>query len=177
MTSTFWPASASATARLHDVSVLPVPPFGPSTQTSRPRAARRPRCPRPGRRAIALLIANRSCSFDCGKIAMSAAPDLERPPEEPVRRGGREDDDRHVGRRAMRAVDDLQRPVVLAALAGDDDDVRVVRLERPDRLVDALGHPEELEARVVGQAALHVEGVEPFDGDDCADRVFHGRLP
>ena len=74
----------------------------------------------------------------------------------------------------MRAVDDLQRPVVLAALAGDDDDVRALRLERPDRLVDALGHPQELEARVVGQAALHVEGIEPFDGDDCADRGIHG---
>jgi hypothetical protein len=100
--------------------------------------------------------------------------DLERPPEEPVRRGGREDDDRHVRRRAMRAVDDLQRAVVLAALAGDDEHVRALRLERTDRLVEAVRHPEQLEARVVGQGPLDVEGVEPLDCDDCANCVIHG---
>ena len=70
---------------------------------------------------------------------------------------------------AMGAVDDLERPVVLAALAGDEEDVDVPRLQRADGLVDAVGHPDELEARVVGQGALHVEGVEPLDGDERAD--------
>ncbi len=45
----------------------------------------------------------------------------------------------------------------------------VLRLQRPDRLVDAVGQPDELEARIVGQRSLDVEGVEPFDGDDRAD--------
>ena len=66
ITSTFWCASASATARLQAVSVLPVPPFGPSTQMSRAS----PRWPfasaLDGRRAIAFDITKRSCSFDCG---------------------------------------------------------------------------------------------------------------
>ena len=41
-----------------------------------PFALRPPPCaePRLGARVIALLIANRSCSFDCGNSAMSAAP-------------------------------------------------------------------------------------------------------
>ncbi len=62
-----------------------------------------------------------------------------------------------AGAVAVRAVDDLERPVVLAALAGDDEDVGVTRLQRADGLVDAVGHPEQLEARVVGQGALDVE--------------------
>ena len=76
-----------------------------------------------------------------------------------------------VGRGAVRAVDDLERPVVLAALAGDEEDVDLAGLQRADRLVDAVGHPDELEARVVGQGPLDVEGVEPLDGDECADRA------
>ena len=77
----------------------------------------------------------------------------------------------------MRAVDDLERPVVLAALAGDDEDVRLLRLEGTDRLVDAVGHPQELEARVVGHGSLDVERVQSLDGDDCADWVVRRRLP
>ena len=73
----------------------------------------------------------------------------------------------------MRAVDDLERPVVLAALAGDEEDVDVTALERADGLVDAVGDADELEARVVGQGPLDVEGVEAFDGDECADGAFH----
>ena len=80
-----------------------------------------------------------------------------------------------VGRCPVRAVDDLERPVVLASLAGDEDDVDVTSLERTDRLVDPVGEPDELEVRVVGQGPLDVEGVEAFDCDECADGAFHCR--
>ena len=78
-----------------------------------------------------------------------------------------------VGSRAVRAVDDLERPVVLAALAGDEEHVDVLLLERADGLVDAVGHPDELEARIVGQGSLDVEDVETFDCDECADGAVH----
>ena len=75
----------------------------------------------------------------------------------------------------MRAVDDLERPVVLAPLARDEEDVDLAGLQHADRVVDAVGHPDELEVRVVGHGSLHVEGIEPFDGDECADKsVSHG---
>ena len=32
-----------------------------------------------------------------------------------------------------------------------------------------VGHPDELEVRVVGHGSLDVEGVQAFDGDECAD--------
>ncbi len=73
----------------------------------------------------------------------------------------------------MRVVDDLERPVVLAALAGDEDHVDLAALERADGLVDAVGDADELERRVVGQGPLDVEDVEAFDGDECADGAFH----
>ena len=34
--------------------------------------------------------------------------------------------------------------------------------------------PRSWKLGVVGQAALHVEGIEPFDGNDCANRGIHG---
>ena len=73
----------------------------------------------------------------------------------------------------MRVVDDLERPILLAALTGDEQHVDVARLERANRLVDAVRHPEQLEARVVGHRPLDVERVESFDGDECADRALH----
>jgi hypothetical protein len=100
--------------------------------------------------------------------------DLERTPEEPVRRRGREHDDRELGRRAVRAVDDLDRAVVLPPLTCDEEHVHVGALKRSDCLVDAVGQPDELERRIVGQGPLHVERVKPLDCDDCADRAFHG---
>ena len=69
----------------------------------------------------------------------------------------------------MDAVDDLERPVVFAALAGDEDDVDFAGLQRADRLVDAVRKADELEVGVVGQGPLHVEGVQSLDGDECAD--------
>ena len=51
--------------------------------------------------------------------------------------------------------------------------VDVTALERPDGVVDTVGDPDELEVRVVGHGSLHVEGVQAFDGDECAD----GRSP
>ena len=74
----------------------------------------------------------------------------------------------------MHAVDDVQRPVVLTALARQDHEVGLVLGHRPDGLVDALGHREEREARVVRQRPLDVERVEAFDCDECADWSFHG---
>ena len=89
MMSTFLPASASATARLQDVSVLPVPPFGPSTQTSRPSllaptAAPLARCPRDrlAHREAELLLRLRE-ERHVGR------PDVEGATQEPVRRGRR----------------------------------------------------------------------------------------
>ena len=70
---TRWPRWASTTARFVDVSVLPVPPFGPSTATIRalscPDAAFEPR-----RRCTVLWIAKRTCSPDWGSGRMSSAP-------------------------------------------------------------------------------------------------------
>jgi hypothetical protein len=99
---------------------------------------------------------------------------LERAPEEPVRRGRGEHDDRHVGRGAVRAVDDVQRAIVLAPLAGDDDEVRLVLEQRSDGFLDALGQRDEAEARVVRERSLDVERVEAFDCYECADRAIHG---
>ena len=127
--------------------------------------------PRP--RASTFCTAKRICSGRLREGQDVVGPGLEGSPEEPVRRALAEDDDRDCGRGAMRVVDDLERPIVLAALAGDEQDVHVTRLERPNRLVDAVGHPEQLEARVVGHRPLDVERVEPFDGDECADRALH----
>ena len=174
MTKTLFPASASATARLHDVSVFPVPPLGPRTQTSLPSPCRV--CAWPAPRGSRDRLAHREAELllRLREQRHVRRTDLERAPEEPVRRRGREDDDRHVGRRAVGAVDDLDRAVLLAALAGDEDDVDVSVLQRANRLVDALGHADELEARVVGQGPLDVEDVEPFDCDECADRALHG---
>ena len=73
----------------------------------------------------------------------------------------------------MRAVDDLERPVVLTALARDEQHVDVTALERSDGVVDTVGHPDELEVRVVGHGSLHVEGIQSFDGDECADGLLH----
>ena len=73
----------------------------------------------------------------------------------------------------MRAVDDLERPVVLAALARDEEDVDLAGLQRADGVVDAVGDADELEVRVVGQGSLDVEGVQAFDGDECADGTIH----
>ena len=176
MTSTFWPASASATARLQRRERLARAALRaehadePAVRPLAPRSALR------GARAIALLIAKRSCSFVCGKSAMSAAPASNARRRNPFGDDVDEHDDRHVGGGAVGAVDDLERPVVLAALAGDEEDVDLAALQRADRLVDAVRHPDELEVRVVGQGPLDVEGVEAFDGDECADGAFH-RLP
>ena len=123
MTITFLPARASAVARFVDVRVLPVPPFGPSTQISRLSLRSdcwalltRMACDRDAHRESQLLLRLREDRHVGG-------PRLERAAEEPVRRRRGEHDDRHVGGGAMRAVDDVQRPVVLAALAGDDEQI------------------------------------------------------
>ena len=47
--------------------------------------------------------------------------------------------------------------------------VDLAALERADGVVDAVGDPDELEVRVVGQGPLDVEGVQSLDGDECAD--------
>ena len=85
MMSTFCPASASATARLHEVSVLPVPPFGPRTQMSRPswllrRAGVLARRPRDGlaHREAKLILRLR----EEGHVGR---PGVERATQEPVR--------------------------------------------------------------------------------------------
>ena len=133
-------------------------------------------CPFRGWRAIALLITKRSWSFDCGKSAMSAAPASNARRRKPFGDAVERTMIGSSGEQPVDAVDDLERPVVLAALAGDENDVGLPVLERPERLVDALGHRHERERRVVRQRPLDVEGVEPFDGDDCADGAFHWGL-
>ena len=75
---------------------------------------------------------------------------------------------------AVRAVDDLERPVVLAALAGDEDHVDVAG-SGATRTVSSTPSvtPTSSKRRVVGQGPLDVEDVEAFDGDECADGAFH----
>ena len=65
------PSSASATARLDDVTVLPVPPFGPSTVIISPSDddATAPRL-----RASAFSNAKPSWPADCGSATRSSAP-------------------------------------------------------------------------------------------------------
>ena len=77
----------------------------------------------------------------------------------------------------MCVVDDLQRAVVLAALAGDEDHVDLAALEGADGVVDAVGDADELERGVVGQGSLDVEDVQALDGYECADGAFHRCLP
>ena len=174
MTSTLCPASASATARLHEVSVLPVPPFGPSTQISRPSSLTG--LPSLLARSAGDRLAHREPELllRLGEERHVGGPGLESPPEEPVRRRRREHDDRDVRRCPVRVVDDLERPVVLAALAGHEDYVDLAALERAHGVVDAVGHADELEGGIVGQGPLDVEDVEPLDCDQCADAAFHG---
>ena len=96
-------------ARLHEVSVLPVPPFGPSTQMTRraPSAPRSLRCaarPPSGARSVSaprLLAASRT---------MSSAPDSKTWRTRPLD-GPRRDDDRPVGALARGLGDQPQRPV------------------------------------------------------------------
>ena len=73
--TTLWPASASATARLHEVSVLPVPPFGPSTQISAPLASPAPTLA-PLRRATAFWSAKQRVRSraSAASSTMSSAP-------------------------------------------------------------------------------------------------------
>ena len=52
----------------------------------------------------------------------------------------------------MGAVDDVQRPIVLAALACDDEYIDLARLQEPDGVLAGLGDPDELERRVVRAA-------------------------
>ena len=177
MTSTFCPASASATARLVDVSVLPVPPFGPSTQISRP-SVRSPgaRCPLRGARAMALLIANRSCSFDCGKSAMSAAPDSN------ARRRNPFGDD--VERTMIGTSGDVR--CALSMICSERSSSRpwqATRITSTSRLSSVRTvsstpsvTPTSSNAGVVGQGPLDVEDVQPLDGYECADGAFH-RVP
>ena len=70
-TTVEWPAVARASARLHAVSVFPVPPFGPRTATIDPVFG--PLAP--PRRAIAFSSANERSACDCGRAIRSAAPD------------------------------------------------------------------------------------------------------
>ena len=77
------------------MSVLPVPPFGPRTQTSRLSllalaAARRSAV----RRAIALLMTNAELLLRLREQRHVGGSDVERPAQEAVRRRRGEDDDR-----------------------------------------------------------------------------------
>ena len=79
------PPRASATPRLALTSVLPEPPFGPSTQTSRPWC---PGAPSPCRllRATSFWIEKRTWSGVCGSIRMSSAPASKHAADEAARR-------------------------------------------------------------------------------------------
>src|SRR6185436_15574545 len=93
--------------------------------------------------------------------------------QEAVGRRRREDDDGQARIGSVCAVDDLKRAVVFTALARDQQHVDVTALERSDRVVDTVCHSDELEVRIVGHGSLHVEGIESFDGDECADGLLH----
>ena len=73
MSATFSPRCARQTERFVDVSVLPVPPFGPRTQTSR-EFSLTAGVIAPCLRAMSLWISKRICSGVAGSMTMSSAP-------------------------------------------------------------------------------------------------------
>ena len=170
MTITFLPARASAVARLDDVRVLPVPPFGRGLRSAGCPSPLGPQ-PWPGAGPPPCSSTKRSCSFVCGKSAMSAAPASNARRRNPFGDDVDEDDDRQFRRRAMRAVDDLERPIVLTPLAGDEEDVDLAALQRPNGVVDAVGDADELEMRVVGRARCTSKASSPSTATSARIRV------
>ena len=169
-------ASASATARLVDVSVLPVPPFGPSTQMSdggviAPGVDVRAAGERLAHREPQLLLRERERD-DVGR------PRLERAPEEPVRRAQSEHEDGQARLGPPGAVDHVDRAVGLAA-TGDEEDVARAAVDATNGRVGVLDDTDELEARVARQRLLDIDRVDADDGDERPDRslVPRGLLP
>ncbi len=73
MSATLSPRCARQTERLVAVSVLPVPPFGPSTQTSF-ECSEIIGVSSPCFRASSLCTSKRTCSGVAGSMTMSSAP-------------------------------------------------------------------------------------------------------
>ncbi len=73
MSATLCPRWARETARFVDVSVLPVPPLGPRTQTRREFSAASGVLS-PSFRASILCTSKRTCSGVAGSMTMSSAP-------------------------------------------------------------------------------------------------------
>jgi hypothetical protein len=74
MTATRLPAVASAAVRFDVVTVLPVPPLGPSTQTIEPRPPVAAALALARRRATTFCSVKRTRSGDSGRRTTSSAP-------------------------------------------------------------------------------------------------------
>ena len=170
MSATLRPRCASETERFVEVSVLPVPPFGPRTQTRRDWSAEPPPCPRPasGRASCAPrthLVRGRREHDDV------VCAGLERAPEEAVRRPVTQD--HHVQVRVLlgHRVQEQQGAVRVTG-AGDEEQVGRMAAQPPQGLFGPGDHSRDVEVGVCGQRVLHVAGVDPgLDDEECCDRA------
>ena len=121
MSATFSPRCARQTERFVDVSVLPVPPFGPRTQTSREFSLT-------AGRVGALLAGHELVDLEADLLRRRREHDdvvcagLERAPEEAVGRPVPEHHHVQLGVLAGHAVQEQERAIRVAG-AGDEEQV------------------------------------------------------
>ena len=135
------------------MTVLPVPPFGPSTQIiaplPEPLAARR--------RAPArddLLEREPNALGRLGQAHDVVGSHLEEPAQEAVGRRLREDDDRQLRVLARRAADQRERALGVAG-ARDHEQIGRRLLQRRPALLDAAEEADDLDRGIVRQRRAH----------------------
>ena len=170
MSATFSPRCARQTERLVEVSVLPVPPFGPRTQTSREFSVM-------SGVVRALLAGEQLVDLEADLLRRRREHDdvvcagLERAPEEAVGRPVPENHDVQVGVLAGHPVQEQQGAVRVAG-AGDEQQIGDAAAQPAHRLVGAGDDSDDVEVLAAGQRVLHVLGVDAWlDCEECLYRA------
>ena len=172
MSATFCAALARARRRgCVDVSVLPVPPFGPRTQTSREFSfcERRLRALLAGHRAC--WISKRICSGVAGSMTMSSAPASNARRRKPLGDPWPEHHDVEVRVLAGHPVQEQQGAVRVAG-AGDEQQIGDAAAQPAHRLFGAGDDADDVEVLAAGQRVLYVLGVDTgLDSEKCLYRA------
>ena len=175
MSATFSPRCARQTERFVDVSVLPVPPFGPRTQTSREFSLT-------AGVSVALLAGHELVDLEADLLRRRREHDdvvcagLERAPEEAVGRPVPEHHHVQLGVLAGHAVQEQQGAVRVAG-AGDEEQVGDAAAQPRQRLFGAGDDADDVEVLAAGQRVLHVLGVDTrLDGEKCLYRAARHQL-
>ena len=163
MSATFSPFWARLTERFVDVSVLPVPPFGPRMQTSR-EFSLTSGVSAPCLRAMSLWISKRICSGVAGSMTMSSAPASNARRRKPFGDPWPSTMTFRSGPGARR-VEEQQRAIRVAG-AGDEEQVRDASAQPRERLLGSGDDADDVEVLAAGQRVLDVLGVDSgFDGE------------